>query len=56
LHPEVLETLTGKTATLGTFQRVRGMLRLLARTIDHVWKTRPAVGKAAAAGLYRTGG
>ena len=28
LHPEVLETLTGKTATLGNFQRVRGMLRL----------------------------
>ena len=24
LHPEVLETLTGKTATLGNFQRVRG--------------------------------
>lgn len=41
-HPEVLETLTGKTATLGTFQRVRGMLRLLARTIAQVWKTRPA--------------
>ena len=34
LHPEVLETLTGKTATLGNFQRVRGMLRLLARTIS----------------------
>jgi hypothetical protein len=41
-HPEILETLTGKTATLGTFQRVRGMLRLLARTIAHVWKTKPA--------------
>ena len=42
LHPEVLETLTGKTATLGNFQRVRGMLRLLARTIAHLWETRPA--------------
>ena len=41
LHPEVLNTLTGKTATLGNFQRVRGMLRLLARTISHLWKERP---------------
>ena len=41
-HPEVLETLTGKTATLGNFQRVRGMLRLLARTIAQLWKERPA--------------
>ena len=42
LHPEVLETLTGKTATLANFQRVRGMLRLLARTVAHLWQTRPA--------------
>ena len=42
LHPEVLQTLTSKTATLETFQRVRGMLRLLARTIAHLWETRPA--------------
>ena len=41
LHPEVLETLTGKTATLGNFQRVRGMLRLLARTIAHLWDEQP---------------
>ena len=41
LHPEVLETLTGKTATLGNFQRVRGMLRLLARTIAHLWVLAP---------------
>ena len=41
-HPEVLETLTGKTATLESFQRVRGMLRLLARTIAHLWQERPA--------------
>ena len=41
LHPEVLETLTGKTATLGNFQRVRGMLRLLARTISHLWDQKP---------------
>ncbi len=39
-HPEVLETLTTKTATLANFQRVRGMLRLLARTIAQLWQTR----------------
>ena len=42
LHPEVLETLTSKTATLGNFQRVRGMLRLLARTVAHLWREQPA--------------
>ena len=42
LHPEVLDTLTTKTATLQNFQRVRGMLRLLARTIGQLWTTRPA--------------
>jgi hypothetical protein len=42
LHPEVLETLTTKTATLANFQRVRGMLRLLARTVAELWQTRPA--------------
>jgi predicted AAA+ superfamily ATPase len=42
LHPEVLATLTTKTATLQNFQRVRGMLRLLARTIRRLWHTRPA--------------
>ena len=50
LHPEVLETLTGKTATLGNFQRVRGMLRLLARTISHLWEEKP--GDAAAIHLH----
>jgi hypothetical protein len=38
-HPEVLDTLTGKTATLANFQRVRGMLRLLGRTVSHLWET-----------------
>ena len=42
LHPEVLATLTGKTATLSNFQRVRGMLRLLARTIARLWQAQPA--------------
>jgi hypothetical protein len=41
LHPEVLATLTGKTATVANFQRVRGMLRLLARTVSELWKAQP---------------
>lgn len=41
-HPEVLDTLTGKTSTLANFQRVRGMLRLLARTVGHLWATQPS--------------
>ena len=40
-HPDVLATLRGKTSTLSEFQRVRGMLRLLARTIAHLWQERP---------------
>ena len=42
LHPHVLRTLTSKTATLANFQRVRGMLRLLARTVALLWRDRPA--------------
>lgn len=42
LHPELIATLTNKISTLGNFQRVRGMLRLLARTVAHLWKQRPA--------------
>lgn len=42
LHPALLETLTHKTATLGTFHRVRGMLRLLVRTVAQLWQERPA--------------
>lgn len=41
LHPEVLETLTEKLSTYSNFQRVRGMLRLLARTVGRVWQTQP---------------
>lgn len=41
-HPDVLDTLTGKTATLGGFQRVRGMLRILAKTVATVWASRPS--------------
>lgn len=40
-HPEVLHTLRSKTATLKDFQRVRGMLRLLARTVADVWHNKP---------------
>lgn len=42
LHPELIATLTNKTSTLGNFQRVRGMLRLLARTVAQVWASKPA--------------
>lgn len=40
-HPDLLDTLTGKTATLADFQRVRGMLRILAKTVAKVWSDRP---------------
>ena len=42
LHPKLLEMLTEKTASLSTFQRTRGMLRLLARTVHHLWRTQPS--------------
>ena len=42
LHPEMIATLKEKTSTLGNFQRVRGMLRLLARTIGRLWEQKPA--------------
>ena len=41
LHPELLDVLTGKTATLGDFQRVRGMLRLLAAAVKQLWEEKP---------------
>lgn len=41
LHPEMIATLKEKTSTLGNFQRVRGMLRLLARTISRLWEQKP---------------
>lgn len=42
LHPELVKVLTQKTGTLGNFQRVRGMLRLLARTVARLWQEKPA--------------
>jgi len=41
LHPKLLEMLTEKTASLSTFQRTRGMLRLLARTVHLLWRNQP---------------
>jgi hypothetical protein len=40
-HPELIDTLKAKTSTLSNFQRVRGMLRLLARTVAQLWQQRP---------------
>jgi hypothetical protein len=42
LHPELIDTLREKMSTLGNFQRVRGMLRLLARSVGRLWEHRPA--------------
>lgn len=41
-HPALMDLLTDKLSTLSTFQRVRGMLRLLTRTIAHLWQEQPA--------------
>ena len=41
LHPDVLKTFAEKTATLANFQRVRGMLRILGRTVSRLWETKP---------------
>jgi hypothetical protein len=41
LHPELMSVLTDKVSTLANFQRVRGMLRLLAQTVAELWTTRP---------------
>jgi hypothetical protein len=40
-HPALMELLTDKLSTLSTFQRVRGMLRLLTRTIADLWQQQP---------------
>ncbi len=41
LHPDLLGTFTSKTATLTNFQRVRGMLRILGRTVGRLWELKP---------------
>lgn len=45
-HPDLIDTLTDKTSTLADFQRVRGMLRILAKTIAALWARRAADGFA----------
>jgi len=41
-HPELLTTLSLKTATIPNFNQTRGALRLLAWTIRSLWNERPA--------------
>ncbi len=45
-HPDLIDTLTDKTSTLADFQRVRGMLRILAKTIAALWARRATDGFA----------
>lgn len=40
-HPDLVAVLTEKLASLGKFQRIRGMLRLLGRGIHRLWQERP---------------
>ena len=40
-HPELLDALTRKVATIPNFQKTRGALRLLAMTVRRLWETRP---------------
>jgi hypothetical protein len=40
-HPELLTTLNRKTSTIPSFQKTRGALRLLARTVRELWTKRP---------------
>lgn len=42
LHPEFINTLTNKTATIPNFQKTRGALRLLAMTVRRLWEQQPA--------------
>jgi len=39
-HPELIDVLYERLSTLPKFQRTRGALRLLAHTINHIWKTK----------------
>lgn len=41
-HPELLNALTLRVATIPNFQKTRGALRLLALVIRRLWETRPA--------------
>jgi len=41
-HPELLNALTLRVATIPNFQKTRGALRLLAMVVRRVWEERPA--------------
>lgn len=41
-HPELLNALTLRVATIPNFQKTRGALRLLALVVRQVWQERPA--------------
>lgn len=41
-HPELLRALNEKVATIPNFQRTRGALRLLARSVRRLWDAKPA--------------
>lgn len=40
-HPELVRVLDKRVSTIPNFQRTRGALRLLARTVRGLWDTRP---------------
>lgn len=40
-HPDLVAVLREKTSSIGKFQRIRGMLRLLGRTVHRIWQERP---------------
>jgi hypothetical protein len=40
-HPALMSVLTDKLSTLGNFQRVRGMLRLLTQAVARQWQLKP---------------
>jgi hypothetical protein len=40
-HPALMSVLTDKLSTLGNFQRVRGMLRLLTQAVARLWDQKP---------------
>lgn len=41
-HPALMSVFTEKMSSLSTFHRTRGMLRILVRTVSHLWKSKPA--------------
>ncbi len=41
-HPELVNTLNRKTATIPNFNQTRGALRLLAWTVRNLWQEKPA--------------